>query len=162
MTNLHGNATMPPKNTLGVFAMKGIIRQRGKCFQVRYWDKETKTEINGSFASHGDAEMFLAHLNVSRHEGKLDARDYRKDNPLGFRTQAEHWLSIRQDQLKDYRHVHSHIRRAIAVFGDRNVKEIGYGGLEDFFHALPQGLSGKTRHNIRTSLHSLWSWIAKR
>lgn len=143
--------------------MKGIIRQRGKAFQVRYFDAETGKEIARSFPSYGDAEMFLAHLNVSRKHGSLDARDYARDNPLGFRAQAEAWLKTREGKVRDLRHVAGHIGAAIAHFGDANVKAIGYGELEDFFAALgASGRAPKTVHNHRTTLHAFFQWFYRR
>jgi integrase len=143
-----------------VYAMKGIIRQRGNSFQVRYWDKETKSEISESFDSYGDAEMFLAHLNVSRHEGKLDARDYRRDNPMGFQVQAENYLEKRKGKVKDFRHIETHIKRAIAYFGGKNIKEIGFAELDDYQSSLKG--KGKTIHNYMTSLHTFFEWFHKR
>lgn len=142
--------------------MKGIIRQRGKSFQVRYWDAEAGKEIARSFGCYGDAEMFRAHLNVSRKHGTLDARDYAKDNPLGFRAQAEHWLKTRKSRIRDYRHVEQHVKSAVAFFGERNVKEIGYGELEDYLDALAGSRKPKTVHNYRTTLHAFFEWFRKR
>ena len=141
--------------------MKGIIRQRGRSFQVRYWDHATNKEIAKSFASYGDAELFLAHLNVSRHEGKLDARDYAKDNPMGFQAQAERWLSIRREQVKSFRHLERHMKAAITIFGNQNIKEIGYAELEDYLSSL-KDRKGKTVHNYRTTLHAFFEWFHKR
>jgi len=141
--------------------MKGIIRQRGTSFQVRYWDAESGREIAKTFNNFNDAEMFKAHLNVSRRHGKLDARDYARDNPLGFRVQAEKWLEIKSHKVRDVKHIKRHIKTAIAFFGDRNIKDIGFGEIEDFLDSLT-GLKGKTVHNYRTTLHSFFEWFNKR
>jgi len=141
--------------------MKGTIRQRGKSSQVRYWDHTVNKEIAKSFASYGDAELFLAHLNVSRHEGKLDARDYAKDNPLGFEAQAVKYLDGKSN--KDMGHLHSHFGRACAFFGGKNVKDIDFAELDDFRLGLEkQGLGGKTIYNHFKSIHGFFTWFFRR
>lgn len=109
-----------------------------------------------------EAEEVLTGLRFKDYEGTFDARDYAKANPLGFRAQAERWLNYRRGEVKCYRNLQSHIHRAVNFFGEKNVKEIGYAELEDFFKALPEKLSGKSRYNIKTTLHSFWTWLAKR
>jgi integrase len=142
--------------------MKGTIRPRGKKFTARYYDPKTKKEIFKTLPTYKDAEYFLNHLIVEEHEGSLDARDYQKDNPLGFSNLAKHWLRVREGQVRCFRNLKSHMDKASDFFGSRNVKEIGYGELEDFLASLPPGLSGKTKANILATLHSFLVWVARR
>ena len=52
------------------------------------------------------------------------------------------------------------ISRAQEYFGDKNVKYIQFAELEDFF--LAQKLSNKTKSNLRSCLHTFWSWLLNR
>ena len=143
--------------------MKGSLKfYAGRGWVVQYYDPQEKKRIFKTFKQQDDAEYFKAHLNVSRKEGKLDARDYAKDNPLGFRTQAERWLAYRKSKVKDLRHAEAHINRAIAFFGGRSIKEIQYAELDDFLTSLREDLSSKTKHNIFTTLHTFWTWVYNR
>ncbi|MCK4619293.1 MAG: hypothetical protein KAT52_05060 [Desulfobacterales bacterium] len=44
--------------------------------------------------------------------------------------------------------------------GQRNIKSIGYGEIEDFLH--DQKVSDKTKANIKSCLHSFFVWVNKR
>jgi len=143
--------------------MKGSVKfYPGRGWVVQYYDPEAKKRIFKTFKHQDDADLFKAHLNVSRSEGNLDARDYAKDNPMGFRAQVEKWLSYHKSEIKDYRHVEAHMNKAIAHFGDKNIKQIDYPELEDFLKTLPANLKPKTKHNIFATLHSFWAWFARR
>lgn len=142
--------------------MKGTISKRGRSFRVRYYDPGRKREIHKSFRSYEDAEIFQAHLTVSRDEGVLDARDYQKDAPLGFSTLADKWLERKARELRCIRNPRGHMRKAKAFFQNRNVKRIGFAEFDDFLISLPQGLSGKSKNNILATLHSFWTWLSDR
>ena len=59
-----------------------------------------------------------------------------------------------------YKNLVSHVRYAQAHFENMNVKDIRYGHLEDFIKSIT--LSDKSRHNIISTLHSLFVWLKKR
>ncbi len=46
------------------------------------------------------AERFLTGLRFKTDEGSFDLRDYRKDNPLGFKNQAKKWLEKKKQITK--------------------------------------------------------------
>lgn len=71
------------------------------------------------------------------------------------------YLETKRDKAS-YRHIQNHIGKAIAYWGSKNIKHIGYADLEDFLFQLPEDLAGKTKHNIFASLHAFWIWLKKR
>lgn len=143
--------------------MKGSIRfYKGRGYVVRYYDKTGRKWIYKSFKVEDDAELFRAHLNVSRVEGSLDFRDYSKENPLGFRPLSEKWLSYRKGELRCFKNPVLHMRYACSFFGNKNIKAIGYPELEDFTKSLPAHLKPKTKHNILSTVHSFFAWVHRR
>lgn len=144
--------------------MIGSVRNYpGRGWVVQFYDPKAGKKIFKTFKLKEDAETFQASLVVRRKEGSLDSRDYAKSNPLGFRNQAETWLSYRKAKVRDIGHLQAHMAKAIGFFGgDRNIKEIGFAELEDFLHSLPEALSSKTRKNIFITLHAFLTWFAKR
>jgi integrase len=134
-------------------------------FRVRVGERG----INKRFDNYREAQRFLTGVRFKHDEGSFDIREYRKGNPLGFRTLAYQWLEIKDRQLKrkSYRNLFNTIQRAIEAWGDRNIKEIGYPEIEDFL--INQRLVGsnrpvsdKTKANMRSALHSFWTWLRKR
>ena len=117
--------------------------------------------ITKRFDNYPSAYRFLTGLRYKYDEGSFDERDYRKDQPLGFENLALKWLSYRKD-VRCFRNLKNHIGYACEYFRNKSIKEIGYAELEDFFGQLPNHLSGKSRYNIRTTLHSFWVWLRKR
>lgn len=108
-------------------------------------------------------ERMLNGLRYELDQGKFDPRDYQQDQPLGFTNISEKWL-LKQKHKKSWGKMRNHIGYAQAYFNNRNVKDIKYGELEDFFfenHAVKH-LSSKSLHNIKTTLHSFWVWLCKR
>jgi len=165
MTSAHNSGIVSlTSKRRGSMVMKGGIYRRdgatGPRWVVRYPGK-----IWRRFRSYEDAETFLIALNFKSQEGTLDPRDYRADAPLGMETLARKWLEYRVDSgVRDTRHAKAHMGRAVAFFGNANIKAIGAGELEDFFACLRRStdLSGKSLHNIRTTLHTFWGWVARR
>lgn len=144
--------------------MKGSVKfYEGRGWVVQYYDPKGKKRIFKAFRQEDDARIFQASLNVRAKEGILDARDYAKDNPLGFMTQAERWLDVQAENVKDIRHLRHRMNVAISYFGKQNVKEIGYANLEDYLsRGIPKGLAGKTKHDYITTLKTFWRWLGKR
>ena len=94
--------------------------------------------------------------------GTFDPRDFESSNPLGFENLAEKWLTIKKEEVKpfSYANLERFMLSAINEWGQKNVKEIGFGELEDFLHQ--QHVSNKTKSNIRSCLHSFWKWLLHR
>jgi integrase len=131
-----------------------------KCRATRY--KVIFGAITKRFKSYDDADRFLTGIRFKTDENTFDERDYRKGNPLGFSNMAQKWLSFHAEEVRpgSRKNLVSHIRHAEGFFGNMNVKDIRYGNLEDFIHSL--SLSGKSKHNILSTIHSLFAWMKKR
>lgn len=114
------------------------------------------------FRDLGEAERFLTGLRFSHDQGTFDPRDWQKNQPLSFSHQATQWLKYKEREVRCMKNLRYHAGHAMEYFKDSNVKLINYGNLEDFLHSLPEHLSGKTRHNIMTSLHSFYTWLHDR
>ena len=117
------------------------------------------------FQRYEDAETFLIALNYKDKEGSFDPRDYRMDNPLGFESLTSKWLEYREAEgVRCMRNLRNHMGKAVEFFGNRNIKAIGTAEVEDFFHhlAVNTSLSGKSRHNVRTTLRAFWGWVVRR
>jgi integrase len=114
------------------------------------------------FRSFEEAERFLTGIRYETDRGTFDARDYKKDNPLGFETLAEKWLKVKEQEVKprSYANLERYMRSAMIEWGGTNIKLIGYGEIEDFLHS--QKISDKTRSNIKSCLHTFWTWLRKR
>ena len=52
------------------------------------------------------------------------------------------------------------MQKAISAWGQINVKNIGFGEIEDFLHA--QEVSDKTKANMKSCLHSFFVWLKRR
>lgn len=115
------------------------------------------------FTDYDQASRFLTGLRFKTDEGTFDARDYQRSNPLSFSHLAAKYLEIKEQTISpgSYRAVCSHIRRCEDFFGTMNVKEIGYGEIEDFLLSQ-KDVSSKTVHNIKTTLHNFFVWLRKR
>jgi integrase len=137
--------------------------------------------LQKNFKDYRDAERFLIGLRYETDKGSFDIRDYRVDNPLGFRTLAEKWLAqksrtkIESKTVQGYRNF---MDRAVNAWGDTNIKLIGTAEIEDFIfddHRVrtrpcksadpkkkPKPISDKTRANIKSCLHDFWTWVVRR
>lgn len=137
--------------------------QATKCF-VRF-----KGGIFRRFNDYHSAHRFLTGLRYKYDEGSFDARDYRKDNPLGFENLATQWLDIKWNEVRrsSFLKIQNHMWRANRQWGQTNIKNIGYAQIEDFLlnqklERTNRPVSAKTRANIRSTLHSFWMWLRKR
>jgi len=137
--------------------MKGRIYPTPHGYQVRFGRKLTKR-----FKDLVEAERFLTGVRFETDRGIFDIRDYQKDHPLGFATQSDKWLKLKRKQIKprSFESLNRYMIRAVKEWGQTNVKEIGYPQIEDFLFA--QKCSEKTRHNIRSVLHSFFKWVHRR
>ncbi len=109
-----------------------------------------------------EASQFLAGLRYKKIEGTFDFRDYKNNNPLGYENLALKWLSIKKKNTKanTYRNLKRDIYKAIDCWGQRNIKTIGYGDIEDFLYDL--NVSDKTRYNTWSCIHDFFTWVVKR
>lgn len=95
-------------------------------------------------------------------QGIYDPRDYRINFSLGFETQARKWLAVKEKEVisKSYANLRNYMNKAIAEWGQMNIKAIGYGEVEDFLHE--QNVSDKTKSNMKSGLHSFLRWVGRR
>lgn len=118
------------------------------------------------FKTKEDAENFLIALNYKdAYEGGIDLRDYRKDAPLGFETLTKKWLEVKESEgVRSLKNPRNHIHHATTYLGNRNVKEINYGVLEDLFRELRRttDLSSKSLYDIKTTLRTFFRWLSRR
>jgi len=128
-------------------------------------------EIYRRFQSYERASRFLNGIRFKTDEGTFDIRDYKKDNPLGFENLSEKWLEIKASSGIDKKTVQSYVNfmnRAIARWGNRNIKAISNGDIEDLLFdkdwKTPKGkiVSNKTRSNMKSCLNDFWKWVSRR
>jgi hypothetical protein len=178
----------------GGICMKGYIGTREKCIicgsrlvhderrKGCYCQKHTQCgatsfyvkfgrDIYRRFQSYEAAARFLNGIRFKTDEGTFDIRDYKKDNPLGFENLSQKWLEIKAASVKGKKTIQSYtnfMNRAIAKWGNRNIKTISDGDIEDLLFnkdwITPQGkmASSKTRSNMKSCLHDFWSWVVRR
>jgi len=146
-----------PLLLIGGAIVKGKIYPTPHGYQVRFGRKLTKR-----FKDLGLAEQFLNGLRFKTYEGTFDIRDYQKDHPLGFATQAHKWLKMKTKQVKpkSYNNLNNYMTRAVKAWGQTNIKIIGFGHIEDFLYG--QDVSDKTRSNMKSCLHSFFRWVHRR
>lgn len=113
-------------------------------------------------ADYFAAERFLIGLRYEVDKGTFDPRDYQGNFPLGFKTLAEKWLTVKKKTVSPshYCNLQRFMNAAVSVWGQQNIKCIGFGELEDFL--LSQNVSSKTKSNIRSCLHSFFHWVERR
>lgn len=135
-------------------------------FVVRFGRSITKR-----FSDYHEAERFLTGLRFENDKGTFDVRDYRKENPLGFENLAQKWLEQKKQSKvkpKTIQSYENYLNKAIDVWGQRNIKTIGTGEVEDFLmgdHRHPKTgkrISDKTRHNMKSCLHQFFKWVCRR
>jgi integrase len=125
--------------------------------------------VTRRFASYEDAQRFLTGVRFKTDEGKFDEREYKKANPLGFTNLAEQWLETKRATVKkgSIKNLRNYMARAMKEWGQTNVKDIAFPEFEDFLlgqrlELSGQAVSAKTRANMRSCLHSFWSWLRRR
>jgi len=133
-------------------------KQKATTFFVRF-----PGDVFKNFRSYDGARRFLNSCQVRVDQDDFDPRDYKKDNPLGFTTLAEEYIRLKEDELDSPRTVRYHMGLAIEFWKDRNIKTIRYAQLEDFLlcktdeaKALIGHLKGKSRANLKATLHAFW------
>jgi integrase len=133
--------------------------------RVRIWHKKTITQKKFRADYHG-AARFLTGVRFQIDQGTFDARDFMRDNPLGFSNLARQWIAIKEEKLrkKSFRVRRNHMQKAMDAWGDRNIKTLGYAEIEDLLyrHKSTKHLASKTRHDMKSVLHDFWVWLRKR
>lgn len=149
------------ENRAGLFCLEHPQVRAERNFRVRF-RVSSKNLIQKSFRSYQEAIRFLTGLRFKHDEGSLDARDYQGDNPLSFENQAVAWLQTKKGRLSrnGYREIRRYIYKAVDSWGQRNVKTIGFGDVEDFLLGLQ--VSTKTQSNARSALHDFFVWLSRR
>lgn len=145
------------ENRGGLFCKKCGHKSVGP-FSVRF-GKKIHRRFGDDFKA---AEMFLLHLRHQKCSDNFDPRDYQNSQPLGFVQQADKWLAIKQASVKPrtFEGIERAIKRASEVWGNKNIKSISAGDIEDFIFSLP--VSNKTKHNYKSILHDFWTWLSRR
>ena len=150
---------------------KGCFCQDHPQVRARSYYVKFGRDIYRRFKEYEPASRFLTGLRFKNDEGSFDKRDYRKDNPLGFENQVEKYLDYKANtniNIKTVQSYRNFLTRAIQQWGNKNIKEISDGEIEDLFFdqswKTPQGkpVSQKTRHNMKSCLHDFWTWVVRR
>ncbi|WP_176761215.1 tyrosine-type recombinase/integrase [Desulforhopalus singaporensis] len=71
-------------------------------------------------------------------------------------------MDIKEQEVKprSFTNLNRYMKAAMSSWGDTNIKQIGYAEIEDFLFS--QKVSDKTRSNIKSCLHTFWTWLRKR
>ena len=141
----------------GLFCISHPKVAAKKGFYVKFGRKLKKR-----FKSFLDAERFLEGVRYETDKGTYDIRDYKKDNPLGFENLATKWLKTKLKTVKknSYKNLRRYLYLACNEWGNRNIKLIKYGNIEDFL--LDQPVSNKTKYNMRSCLNYFFEWVSNR
>ncbi|MDR2981153.1 MAG: hypothetical protein LBV12_02775, partial [Puniceicoccales bacterium] len=100
-------------------------------FVLRYGRKITKR-----FDNYEAALQVLNGLRYEEGSGRFDVRDYQdKSKPLSFKRLASEWLDFKAAEVKrsSWRSLAAGVTKAIAAWGEINIKKIQYAQLQDFF-----------------------------
>jgi integrase len=119
------------------------------------------------FDSYGRADQELSTIRAEVRKGTFDVRNYvqKEIKALQFEAYAGAWQNRRaraqrQDQIsRGYYEVGRGwlLKYLIPFFGQKNIREIREGMIEDFRNWLPEDLKGKTVRNIMGLLHKIFS-----
>lgn len=154
------------ENRAGLFCRQHPHIAANSKFVVRFGRSITKR-----FRDYHEAERFLTGLRFENDKGTFDVRDYRKDNPLGFKSLAKKWIEQKKRtkvKPKTIQSYENYLNKAIEVWGQSNIKTIGTGDIEDFLLGDHQDkrskkpISDKTRHNMKSCLHQFFKWVCRR
>lgn len=121
-------------------------------------------KVKKRFKSYETASRFLTGLRYKTDENSFDERDYSKDRPLAFMTLASKYLDVKKETVKlsSYRNLHNYMMKACDAWGNTNIKEIGYGEIEDLLLEHKKKLSSKTISNMKSCLHDFFQWLIRR
>lgn len=120
--------------------------------------------IQRRFTDHkyAEARQFLGGLRYkyAAPDEKLDPRDYRRHNPMGYANQVDKYLKVKKRSIKprSYANIKRYLTRA--PWGQMNVKAIGFAEIEDYLYSMD--VSDKTRSNAKSALLTFFTWLNKR
>lgn len=122
------------------------------------------------FKTYHEAYRYLTGLRFQTDHDLYDPRDWRRDQPLGFQTLVGNWLQHKRNagmKASSIGNIEREIGLAIKAFGQKNIKAIGSGEIEDFIfadHRTRDGrqISSKTRHDLAATLSQFFKWIGRR
>jgi site-specific recombinase XerD len=78
-------------------------------------------------------------------------------------TLASKWLDVKETiKPSSYRNLHNYMMKACHAWGNRNIKDIGFGEIEDFLLDQGRQLSSKTIANMKSCFHDFFQWLIKR
>lgn len=123
------------------------------------------------------AEQHLNHIRCQKGQpevyGTYDPRDWQKDNANGLKTLGESWVKkkratrppLEKTRMAD---IENAIARAVAFWGDRNIKQLTEPDLIDFYTHPHKDLrddnkplSSKTVYDLCMTLNQFFAWAAK-
>ncbi|MBI9074913.1 MAG: hypothetical protein JEZ02_05835 [Desulfatibacillum sp.] len=120
-------------------------------------------DIMKRFPTYELAENFLNGVRYETYRGTFDKRDYCAGTPLGLDTLSQKWLKIKATEVKPstLANLTRYIGKAVAKFGNANIKEIQAIDLEYFLkvHLSEAGLSSKSRHDCKSCLNQFFTWL---
>ena len=121
-------------------------------------------DLSKRFKTYAEASQFLSGLRFKTAEGSFNKRDYLTENPLLFSQQIDKWLRIKKQTLnpRSFNNLRRYIYKALDFIGDKNIKHISSGDIEDFLYAPETAASSKTRHDIRSVVNQFFSWLSDR
>lgn len=189
MQKTGGYDRIPPLVPQGGMCMKGNIYSEEHCSicgkRLKYREKfgiacpdhpqvrgdGCKVQFKGiwrRFNHWQEAERWLNSVRYDVDQETFDVRDHQTSRPLGFENLTSKYLEYKKD-FASYRQMRWHLDLAIRVFGNTNIKNIGYGELQDFFELKGEKAkevlgdkSKKTLRNIKTTLSAFWKWVHRR
>lgn len=111
------------------------------------------------FKSYEEAYRVLTGWRYETDMGKFDPRDYRRDDPLGFKTLSERFLKGKR-HLKGVKKYEQRLRPAVAAWENKNVKEIGYADVEDLINDLrDKEYSHSYIYHIVGTIKMFYDWL---
>ncbi len=132
------------------------------------WTKDCRVKFDQEhfkrFPTVLDAEKHLTYLRGQVNHGTYDSRDWRKDEPLSFRSQRERFvLSKKKGAIspKQIRHITYVLKKAGKNWDRLSIKDIAEGEIEDFFDE-DHGIGNKTQSNWKSVLTDFWAWVVRR
>ncbi len=129
----------------------------GKGFKKRFSHQEPTVAYR---LAHQELEA----MRRAVRKGTYDRRDFEPSHPLGFANMARKYIEDREKDINSgdlkratWVHIKADLNKAIEAFGQKNVKEVTFAELREFFRNLDR--ASKTRLNVRTNLHAFYQWM---
>ena len=158
LTNIAHKIYYPPSER-GI-TMKGNIYVTKSGYLV-WFPLGKERDIRRRCIDKAAAERFLTGLRFKYDEGTLDGRDYRVDNPLGFANLVEKFMETKR-LLKDPGAYRKKLKFAVAMWGNRNVKSIGFSCIQELLLTMKEnGYSSRYRHEIKNTIKHFYNWLLK-